>query len=140
MLQALLADRFRLKLHHETKVMPVYDLVVGKNGPKFKEHVGETPPIEPPQFSGGLVKFKFVNRSIHDLVGVRPGLDRPVLDKTGLTGNYDFTIEFSTNKNDPDADLPASTAVQEQLGLKLVEAKEPIDMLVIDTAEKPSAN
>jgi len=129
-----------LKVHHEMKVMPVYDLVVGKNGPKFKEHVGETPPIEPPQFSGGLVKFKFVNRSIHDLVGVLPGLDRPVLDKTGLTGNCDFTIEYSTNKSDPNADLPASTAVQEQLGLKLVEAKEPIDTLVIDSVKQPSEN
>jgi uncharacterized protein (TIGR03435 family) len=136
----LLADRFQLKLHRESKELPVYDLVVSKNGPKFKEHVGDTPPIEPPQFSGGLVKFKFVNRSIQDLVGVFPGLDRPVLDRTGLTGNYDFTIEYSTNKNDPNADLPVSLAVQEQLGLKLVEAKEPIDIIVIDSAEKPSAN
>lgn len=140
MLQTLLTDRFQLVVHRESKETPVFDLVVGKNGPKIKSHVGATPPIEPPQFSGPLIKYKFVDRPIHDLLGVLSGLDRPVLDKTGLTGSYDFTIELTSNLRDPDADLPVFTAVQEQLGLKLVEAKEPLDIVVIDSAEKPSAN
>jgi bla regulator protein blaR1 len=143
MMQGLLADRFQVKLHRESKKLPVYDLVVGKNGPKMKEHVGAIPPIEPPRVSGELVEFKFVNRTIHDLLGViSPRLDLPVLDKTSLMGSYDFAFEFSISneKRDPGAEAPIFTVVQEQLGLKLVEAKEPMEILVIDSAQRPSGN
>ena len=127
--------------------MPVYDLVVGKNGPKFKEHVGDTPPIEPPTISSTFARLKYVNRSMADLVRIITNeVDRPVLDRPGLTGGYDFTLEYTRTNRDltsidsPDADKSIFSAVQEQLGLKLNPAKEPVDILVIDHAEKPSEN
>ena len=69
-------------------------------------------------------------------------LDRPVVDQTGLTGNYDFTLQFAPAVGaDPDSQAPSIfTAVQEQLGLKLEPAKAPLDVLVIDHVEQPSEN
>lgn len=147
MLQTLLADRFRLKLHRETKKLPVYDLVVLKNEPTFKEHVGDIPPPELAQFSGQSVKFKFVGRPMQDLVGILgSNVDRPVLDKTELKATYDFTLEFSRSNPDlvrndgPEADRSVFSSVQRQLGLKLNPANEPVETIVIDSAERPSEN
>jgi uncharacterized protein (TIGR03435 family) len=146
-LQALLADRFQLKLHRETKELPVYDLVVGKNGPKLKESAGDTSPRQPATLSGPLVRLNFSNRSMADLVRfLATNVDRPVLDKTGLTARYDFSLEFTRSNPDvvaldsPDADNSIFSAVQRQLGLKLVPAKEPTEMFVVDHVERPSAN
>jgi uncharacterized protein (TIGR03435 family) len=147
MLQTLLADRFQLKLHRENKELPVYDLVVGKNGSKLKESAVDASPKQPVTFSGPLVRFKFSSRSLADLVGILAvNVDRPVLDKTGLTGRYDFTLEFTRSNPDvvpldsPEADKSIFSAVQEQLGLKLAPAKEPMEILVIDHAERPAEN
>jgi uncharacterized protein (TIGR03435 family) len=147
MLQSLLADRFQLRVHRETKESPVYDLVVGKNGSKLKEHIGDTGPAEPVLQSGLLTRFKYSNRPIADLVAlITRNVDRPVLDRTGLAGGYDFTLEFTWGnpelvpRDSPDADRSIFSALQQQLGLKLVAAKEPIEVLVIDHVEKPSEN
>ena len=148
MLQTLLADRFHLKIHREMKELPVYDLVVGKNGIRLKESTGDSkPPADGFTQSGPLWRLKMVNRSMADIVNqLASNVDRPVLDKTGLTGLYDFTLEFVHNNPDlvasdsPDADRSIFGAIQDQLGLKLVPAKEPAEILVIDHAERPSEN
>jgi uncharacterized protein (TIGR03435 family) len=147
MLQTLLADRFQLKLHRETKELPVYDLVVGKNGPKLKHSAKDTEHGMHLAPLGFTLNFQFSNSSMPDLLraltaGMNP--DRPLFDKTGLMGSYDFTLEFTrTNRLGELAD-PAGTsvftAVQEQLGLKLETAKEPTEFLVIEHAESPSEN
>jgi|SRR5579863_4634200 len=147
MMQALLADRFQLKLHRETRDLPVYRLIVGKNGPKLKESTPGTKPGAA-MTSGPIPRVTFSNTPISELVRLlsSPGLvDRPVSDKTGLKGSYDYTLEFSRGGSNGDAaDLGGSsifTAVQEQLGLKLEPTKEPTEVLVIDHVEsRPSAN
>jgi uncharacterized protein (TIGR03435 family) len=146
MLQTLLADRFQLKLHRETRELPVYDLVDDKKGPKLKESIGPRSP-HPVTFSGTLTRFNLLDKSLADLVDSIAGfVDRPVLDKTGLTGRYDFTLEFTHSNPDlvardsPEADRSIFTAIQEQLGLKLTPAKAPTEILVIDHAERPSEN
>lgn len=148
MLQALLADRFKLKVHREMKEMPVYALVVGKNGPKLK-------PSDPDGETMGRVSVNGRNyvvtrpkATMEDVVGgiSNAFLDRPVLDKTGLTGTYDFKLTYTpdTRANragDPDPnDISIFTAVQEQLGLRLEPQKAEVEILVVDRVEKPSDN
>jgi uncharacterized protein (TIGR03435 family) len=142
LLQTLLADRFQLHLHRETKEISAYNLVVGKNGPKLKESTGPRPPL-PVAYYGPVIRFDLLDRSIADLIGfVAPNVDRPILDMTDLTGRYDFSLEYT--RGDPDGashdfDRSIFAAVQE-LGLKLAPAKEPAEVLVIDRAERPSGN
>jgi uncharacterized protein (TIGR03435 family) len=173
MMQALLAERFRLVLHKESKEAPIYALVVAKNGPKLKEATAEE--LAPPnlkdmpdrpdrkgllrgegmrmgrgEVSGQAVKLGF----LADVLSNQPELGRTVLDKTGLTGTYDFTLKW-TPEEPPGAmfkgpgDAPPAadangpslfTALEEQLGLKLESQKGPVDLLVIDHAEKASEN
>jgi bla regulator protein BlaR1 len=132
MLQALLADRFQLKLHRETKTLPVYDLMIGKNGPKIKEVPAGT---KLPQngASKGLL-----------LAIISNYLDYPLVDKTGLTGeNYQFDMDFTQLLEEVRQGKPAPSifgAVQDQLGLKLEKTNAPTEILVIDHAEKPAEN
>ena len=146
MLQTLLADRFQLKLHRETKELPVYDLLVGKNGPKLKESVGARPP-QPGAISGSQIRLNLLDKSMGDLIEVLANnVDRPVIDKTVLAGRYDFTLEFTRSNPDsvarqsPEADRSIFTAIQEQLGLKLAPAREPTEILVIDHVERLTEN
>jgi uncharacterized protein (TIGR03435 family) len=139
MLQALLADRFKLMLRRETRQLPVYALIAGKNGPKLK-------PVE----SGGGVSTDSNRSRVHldakvtlerlaDLLSDR--LDRPVLDQTGLKGTFDIVLDWSPDSAGQDTTSPSIfTAVQEQLGLKLEPKKEPVEFLVVDHAERPSEN
>ncbi len=147
MVQGLLADRFQLKLHRENRDLPVYNLIVGKNGPKLKESApGTKPGVAVTR--GSVTRITFSNSPISELLrllGPSLGVDRPVLDKTRLKGGYDFTLEFSRGGTNGDAADPDGTsiftAVQEQLGLKLDPAKGPTEVLVIDHVERsPSAN
>jgi bla regulator protein blaR1 len=151
MLQALLADRFQLKLHHEMKELPAYVFVLGKNGSKMKARTpGDGGPGFRLVFQGARLPGR--NASIAQLAFVLQAvvLDRPVLDKTGLTGNFDFDLAWTPNETQfggKGATMPADpdspdifTAVQEQLGLRLESQKDPVDVLAIDHAEKPSAN
>jgi len=163
MLQSLLADRFNLKVHKETKQLPVYVLTVAKNGPKLKTGAGET--IQ--RKDGSVVKNRTLgitfarepngdysqtrmqmivrNRSLRELVNTLSNLtDRPLLNRTGLNGEFDFTIEYER-----DPDLPGLSgsvspsmfrAFEEQLGLKFESARAAVDVLVIDHADKPSEN
>jgi uncharacterized protein (TIGR03435 family) len=144
-LQGLLADRFQLKIHRETATLPVYNLVVARSGSKMKESEAEGEPHVSNVPGAGPSRQTFSRYSIDDLIRVIAGnVDRPVLDKTDLTGRYDFILEFTRSNPDlPDSgddEHSIFSAVQRQLGLQLTRANEPTLMIVIDHAEKPSAN
>ncbi len=166
MLQALLEDRFKLKIHRETREVPVYALVVAKGGHKlqpFKE--GSCTPIDinkftPPPDSnnchargtkkGSNQEVNAQGMRVDDFsrIFLNGALDRPVIDKTGITGRFDFHLEYAPDEATPF--LPAApdpaggpsifTALQEQLGLKLEPAKGPGEFRVIDSVERPSEN
>lgn len=143
--QKLLADRFQLTFHHDKKEMSVYILSVVKGGPKNlnkSDAVGDgfSLPIKNAMMSD------FTSFALQGAV-----LDRPVLDQTGLTGRYNFTLTWATLGTEfggggpvpaPVDNAPPNlfTAIQEQLGLKLDAVKVPADVMVFDKAEKPSAN
>ena len=146
MLRTLLADRFNLKVHDDTRDMDVYELSVGKNGPKFKESAPGEKFYGLNGVNGRNQTLTLTAGPIDDLVGIlQIFTGRPVLDKTGLTGTYDIQFEatpqFRIDQNPDDAhDINALTAVQEQLGLKLQAAKDPVNVIIVDHVEEPSAN
>lgn len=150
MLQALLADRFHLKVHHESKEFPIYNLVIAKGGSKLQQ----TKPENVHQFVGGQsCLFRRSQGGYIQVEGCMPKdledqlryiTGRTVIDKTGLTARYDFelrwTSENTTANSLNDTGPSIFTAVEEQLGLKLKPATAPLDILVIDSAEHPSEN
>jgi len=143
MLQNLLAERFKLTLHHETRNFPVYELVVGKSGPKLKESVvtenGDPPSMSMSYDANGQAHLKARQQSPSALATMlHRTAGRLVFDKTGLTGKYDFTLEFAfrPGQNDDSLLLDVFGAVQQQLGLRLEDKKAPFDFLVIEHAEK----
>jgi uncharacterized protein (TIGR03435 family) len=204
MLQNLMAERFKLKLHRESKELPIYALVVGKNGVKMKEtpkddpaaDVAKGPQTPPPgafgegeprlrmgkdgmpqmppggpgrggmmmMGNGGKMRMQASKQKVTQIVEMLGNqLGRPVVDQTGLTADYDFTLEYAPDDTmrgpagmmppPPDgggggAPAPSDStgpslmsALQEQLGLKLEPKKGPIDLLVIDSLEKvPTEN
>jgi uncharacterized protein (TIGR03435 family) len=153
MLQTLLADRFKLAVHRETKELDVYSLAVGKSGPKLQEaKEGEKTDTTQGRGPSGA-QMSFQKMPIAGLVNTLANmLGSPVLDKTGLKGFYDFKLEwtpdsspFRTQGKDgltqpADAAPDLFGAVQEQLGLKLEKRKGPGEVLVVDHAEKASEN
>ncbi len=172
MLQGLLAERFHLKAHIESKDFAAYVLVVAKNGPKLKESVAAAAansPAVPPRFSedgfpvlapnrpgmaayhrmdGGypLVRMRAVQQPISALAkGLHAPDDAPIVDKTGLTGKYDFTFEYTEEFRGAPPEsgaLPAPvvdglfTALTRQLGLQLVRQKVPFDVVVIESVDR----
>jgi uncharacterized protein (TIGR03435 family) len=151
MLQTLLADRFKLVVHRETKELDVYSLVVGKNGSKLQEAKEE----EKTGFSPGMGRtgpqWAFQKMPIAGLVNTLANMmGSPVLDKTDLKGFYNFKLEFTDprfqrpgNPNEPqslDAAPDLFGALQEQLGLKLEKKKGPGEVLIVDHAERASEN
>ena len=140
MFQTLLADRFQLRVHREMKDVPVYALVAAKNGPKLKTSAadGKFSAMQEPAMGGQGIRLTAVHETMTQFAG-QIGLyaGRPILDMTGLAGSYDFTLEWdSSSQSGPSI----FTAVEEQLGLKLEARKSPMEILVIDHAEKPSEN
>ncbi len=145
MLQRLLEERFNLKSHREMKELPVYALIVGKNGPKFKESSPDAGVISKHGVNGRnqtITLAKATMGSLADDIRGDFGIDRPILDKTGLTGTYDIkleaTPEFRINRGSTSDTISVFTAVREQLGLKLEPEKGPVEVLVIDHVERPS--
>jgi uncharacterized protein (TIGR03435 family) len=142
MLQALLAERFKLAVHHGTREMPVYLLVVAKNGPKIQAvEAGDHGGIE--SHSGYMsAKAITMSRLATFLSSARAQLEHAVVDHTGLSGTFTFKLEWTPDdKQGADTQGPSlPTALQEQLGLKLETGKAPMEILVIDHAEKPSEN
>lgn len=140
-LQALLAERLQLRFHRETKEMQVYALGIAKAGPKLTAHAG------PGDTSANMTNrpdkssMKCTNRSMKSFAdNLGRSLDQVVIDKTGLSGGYDFTLEWAPNPT-PDSPEPSLfTALQEQLGLKLESTKGPVEIIVIDNIERPSEN
>ena len=138
MLRQLLADRFGLQLHRETKELVVYSLVLGKTGSKLKEVRTEKPYLSGPA-PGKLVStgasMASLTRSLSRTLG------RPVNDDTGLTGQYDFTLSWAPDDATSDATGPSLfTALQDQLGLRLESKKAPVETIVIDHIGTPSPN
>jgi uncharacterized protein (TIGR03435 family) len=173
MLQALLEDRFKLKAHRETIEVPVYLLTVAKGGLKleaFKEGACTPrdlsqfppPPLGPnscrffASMKGPNMSWVVQGATVEEFCRiVLPRLDRPVIDKTGLTGRFNFPLEYmpeavsypslrdgpdrpASPSDDPAAGPSIFTALQQQFGLKLEPAKGPGDILVIDRVERPS--
>ena len=157
MFQSLLEERFKLKVHHETRRRDVYTLVQGKKGPGLKEwQAGAKPPsVRGAVVPEGAVRNYSSREDPYRIVGRKASMAKlasylslmlmtPVTDETELSGDFDFELSWEL----PDGDRPAgpvdpsevSTALQEQLGLRLERAKRPIDVLVVDHFEKPSAN
>jgi uncharacterized protein (TIGR03435 family) len=159
MFQNLLADRFRLRLHRETRELPVYALIVDKKGPKLK--VNETvdefsgrigPNIVNPRL-GGLPGMTGIGVPMAELCwSLSQVVERPVVDETGLKGRYDFKLEYVmpphgipvlTDSGEPPPTVEGPTifsALPEQLGLRLRSQTGPVEVLVIDHIERPSAN
>jgi uncharacterized protein (TIGR03435 family) len=146
MIQALLEDRFKLAFHKETKEMQVYALVVGKNPPKIQpsKEGGET--VFTPGPRGQMIFQKMpVVGLVNTLANI---LHTPVVDQTGLTGFFDFTLDPMQFATQPSPDNPVRpdyvelifTAVQEQLGFRLEKKKAPVELTIIDRAERPTEN
>ena len=140
MLETLLADRFQLVLHRETKVGPLYHLVVAKGGPKLREGTAGAPGGVHTSSGKLAVKLTTTNQSMANLVDLlAEPAGRPVVDRTGLSGVYSFDLEYARGDDSQIASIFA--AVQEQLGLKLEPAKGPVEFLAIDRAQRiPTAN
>ena len=143
MLQALLADRFSLRLHRETKVAMVYELQVAPHGLKARE----ADPAADGGTDNGRGRLTVRKASMARFAEVLSRqTDYPVVDRTNLPGLYDFVLEWTPDENrGPDTNFtPAPslfTAIQEQLGLKLQSGKVPVEFLVVDSAERvPTGN
>lgn len=148
MLQLLLADRFKLKTHREMRELPVYALVVGKNGPKFKASAPDASADTHYAASGRNYEVTIPKATMANVLSAIENsvLDRPVVDQTGLEGTYDIRMTFTPNtppnrRTEPDADdISIFTAVEVQLGLRLEAQKAMVSVLVVDHIEKPSEN
>jgi len=161
MLQTLLADRFQLKYRKETRELPVYELVIAKNGSKLQETRPDGPPVSGPrgeslgrgamvvgrgQLAGSGMTMAQLSTMLANTLG------RTVIDKTGLVGTYDVKLSWTPELGqaaglgaappapvDPDVTTSSIfTAIQEQLGLKIDSAKGPVEVYVIDRVEKPT--
>ena len=150
MVQSLLADRFKVALHWETREVPVYLLSVAKKGPRLHPTADDPHVLSSVTLNGAQIQLGDGYRTTASGRGMSmpelarflarlPAVGRPVIDKTGLEGFYGFNLDYaSTLGDDTRPDLFA--ALQEQLGLKLESTRGPIQILVVDHAEKPSAN
>jgi uncharacterized protein (TIGR03435 family) len=141
LLQSLLADRFQLKVHRETREGTVYVLYVDKGGPKFKESAGPRTDGMNTSKSPHEVRMKGTAASMAILASnLGNQLGRFAVDKTGLNGAYDFTLEWDPEQSAESTRPSIFTALREQLGLRLESEKDPMEMLVIDNAERASEN
>ncbi|WP_263356311.1 TIGR03435 family protein [Acidicapsa ligni] len=154
MLRALLVDRFKLTFHREAKEFSIFELQVSKDGPKLKPTAA---PDTPPSVGPGVVYPQRIvlpgrNATMGEFASLlqRAILDRPVVDKTGLSGRYDFDFEWAPDETQFGGDVPVASAdapspplfraIQDQLGLRLVPTHGPVNALVVDSAERPSPN
>jgi uncharacterized protein (TIGR03435 family) len=168
MLQKILEDRFGLKIHHEMKDMPVFFMTIGKNGSKLQEYSPDhASPNDVTDFEGNRAANRFTMQG-DELVGqsvtmanftaqLSEYMESPIVDKTGLTGTYDFRFKYfldlSSYAPSPggnasgqpnliiiDIKPPLIEAIQKNLGLKLESGKGPVEITVVDHSERPSGN
>jgi uncharacterized protein (TIGR03435 family) len=175
MMRALLADRFKLIIRHETRQAPIVAMTLakaGQTGPRLRAHPAEKACTTVPDWQnlayddgfptlcGGLLPLphgqgrvaKYGASSVNltfiaNQLSIMGQLGRPVVDQTGMSGNFDFTLEWSPESANPstaEAELlpgpPFKEAVAQQLGLKLVSQNGPADFLIVDHIERPSGN
>jgi len=139
MLQQVLVERFGLKYHFESRDFPSFNLVIAKGGPKLTESKPDTKPYAMPT---GHLQMEYRHLSMQNLCNMALSTEAQalVIDKTGLTGTYDFTLHWSRS-DEVNSDEPLIfTAVQEQLGLKMVPVIVPTKVWVIDHIERPPEN
>jgi uncharacterized protein (TIGR03435 family) len=143
----VLEERFGLKVHKETKEMAVYAVSVAKGGEKMARSAGDPngSPDETESSNSSQVTMRMTNILMGEFApALADFLDRPAVDQTGLTGRYDFQLKWTADESRAPTDGTAPpglfTAIQQQIGLKLEPAKAPVDVLVIDHVERPSAN
>jgi len=146
MMQALLADRFRLSFHRESKELKAFVLTVAKGGAKV--HPAAAPDAKPfhQNSANGTVVRSMTIREFGDFIA--GPLQKPVIDETGLTGKYDFVLDFTPYLPDaknmgpdrPDTTSILMAAMEGELGLKLESRKTEVEMMVVDHIEKPSEN
>ena len=153
MLRALLVERFGLKFHRQSKEFAIYELTVAKGGPKLK---AAAKPDDPPNIIGVVYPAKIevpaTSVTMDDFVAMlqRATLDRPTVNKTGLTGKYDFNLVWAQDETQYGGDVPKApedaqspplfTAVQEQLGLKLEAKRGMVSAMVVDSAGQPAVD
>jgi uncharacterized protein (TIGR03435 family) len=141
LLQAMFADRFKLKFHREIRELPVYSLAAAKGGPKLAAHSGEGQPQTGIHSGSGkhvVNARKTTMKRLAEVLGQET--DRLVIDNTGLEGEYDFKLQWTDLATVDSGDLSLFTAIQEQLGLKLEPAKGRVQVTVIDSIGRPSEN
>ena len=148
MLQSLLAERFKLAVHRESKDMAVYALVPGKGGLKLTRSSGACGSDGCINVGPGVLIARYA--TMKDTASTLSNLvDRPVMDRTGMEGHYDFRVSFDLSLIKPYADQPAARpdanrpsifTAMEELGLKLDSARAPVELLLVDHADRPSAN
>jgi uncharacterized protein (TIGR03435 family) len=154
MLRALLADRFKLTFHRQEKVFSIYLLKVGKGGPKLKESIA--PASDPAQLISTVypqhMHLPARNATMGDFAALlqRALLDRPVVDKTGLTERYDFDLDWAPDETQFGGEVPAAsadaqeppffTAIEQQLGLRIEATRGKVPAFVIDGVERPTAD
>jgi uncharacterized protein (TIGR03435 family) len=153
MLRGLLADRFKLAFHREQKEFSIYVLETAKGGPKLKASTASA--NDPPALISTVYPQRIVLPARNATMGAfasllqRAVLDRPVVDKTGLEGRYDFDLEWAPDETQFNGEVAASTdapsppfftAIQQELGLRLEATKGLVQALVVDKAERPPAN
>lgn len=158
MLRGLLADRFKLQVHHVSSELSVYELVTARSGSKLMPSVAHAPTINEDSSTKPRSWIRFAGKGLLEgndadaatlvtALSMQPEIGgRLVVDKTGLTGKYDFTLKWTPDMGQG-ADPPAAdagptlfTALQDELGLKLQPTKAPVDVIVIDHVELPTAN
>lgn len=139
LMQSILESRFQLQFHRETKEIPIYALEVMKGVSKVKPHTGEGTPSTSTNSRSGVVTLRASKHSMQDFAAaLARQVGRPVIDKTGLTGEFDFNLEWSSDQA-AEAGPSVFTALQ-TLGLRLVSTKGPAEFIVIDHIEKASEN
>lgn len=141
MLQTLLSTRFKMSVHHDTKELPVFDLTIANNGPKLKKIESASGITSNSNRTRWHLDAKVTMPALAEFLAERVG--RPVLDRTGLSGPFEITLDWAID------DAPAAdgvdpgpslfTALQEQLGLKLDSTKGPVETIVVDRADRVSA-
>lgn len=164
MIRSLLADRFNLRVHIETRTLPIYEITIAKDGPKLPPPQDSDNPPSTPEAVDKVTRsmqgmevvtsqgISIRNMSLDEILRAHWfGLsDRTIVNNTGLTGKYSFTLHwhpdlpatpFSDSSANADRDEPSIfTVLEEQLGLKLVPARGPVEVVIIDHIEQPSAN